>query len=358
MRDLADIFAQLGMSQYFGVFVQEGFDSWDTILDITESDLDTLGVKLGHRRKLQRRIADARGLSPNAILPWTPTSQSAEEAKPDSTRLVTTVSGPATSREGTATKRKYRRHPKPDKNAPEKPPSAYVLFSNISNVSVRLEIREDLKGQTLSFTEIAKLVGENWQALPQGERERLEDQAQQAKDRYNQQLAAYKKTAEHRKYSQYLQEFKKKQLQTNQSQAYEFTCTPSLSDMLDNHNRAEDAVSDTYSTGTENQRQPATGFDMMLRTSRASVSSMHLDGSPVSMTSPELQASELVPAKDVGMPIKSLLSTNTTDSMYDLPRCAQTSRKLRHAPATPELTSPQRHAPWRMGDMVGLKVGG
>lgn len=39
MRDLADIFAQLGMSQYFGAFVQEGFDSWDTILDITESDL-------------------------------------------------------------------------------------------------------------------------------------------------------------------------------------------------------------------------------------------------------------------------------------------------------------------------------
>lgn len=132
---------------------------------------------------------------------------------------------------------------------------------------------------------------------------------------------------------------------------------PSLSDMLDNRNRADDAVSETYSTGTENQRQAATGFDMMLRTSRASVSSTHFDGSPVSITSPELQASELAPAKDVGMPIKSLLSTNTTDPMYDLPVCAQTSRKLRHVPVSPELASPQRHAPWRMGDMVGLKVG-
>ena len=27
-------------------------------------------------------------------------------------------------------KRKYRRHPKPDENAPERPPSAYVIFSN------------------------------------------------------------------------------------------------------------------------------------------------------------------------------------------------------------------------------------
>lgn len=27
-------------------------------------------------------------------------------------------------------KRKYRRHPKADENAPERPPSAYVIFSN------------------------------------------------------------------------------------------------------------------------------------------------------------------------------------------------------------------------------------
>ncbi len=74
----------------------------------------------------------------------------------------------------------------------------------------RAEMREDLKGRNLTFTEIAKLVGENWQNLTQPEKERFEAQAQAAKDRYHQELAAYKKTAEHRRYSQYLEEFRAK----------------------------------------------------------------------------------------------------------------------------------------------------
>jgi hypothetical protein len=36
---LAEVFSELGMSQYLGAFLHEGFDSWGTILDITESDL-------------------------------------------------------------------------------------------------------------------------------------------------------------------------------------------------------------------------------------------------------------------------------------------------------------------------------
>jgi hypothetical protein len=48
--DLESIFAELGLSQYLGSFIEQGFDEWDIILDIQESDLDALGVKLGHRR--------------------------------------------------------------------------------------------------------------------------------------------------------------------------------------------------------------------------------------------------------------------------------------------------------------------
>ena len=55
MTDLADIFAELGISHYLHDFLEQGFDTWETILDITESDFDALGVKLGHRRKLQRK---------------------------------------------------------------------------------------------------------------------------------------------------------------------------------------------------------------------------------------------------------------------------------------------------------------
>lgn len=50
MSELKERLALLGLSQYREVFLSEGFDTWDTILDITESDLNTLNVKLGHRR--------------------------------------------------------------------------------------------------------------------------------------------------------------------------------------------------------------------------------------------------------------------------------------------------------------------
>lgn len=201
-QQLETIFGELGLSQYLNAFLDQGFDSWETILDITESDLDALGVKLGHRRKLQRRIANSRGVAPGVSL--APVSQSnaedarlpdappAEALRPD-TRETTTV---------VITKRKYRRHPKPDPNAPERPPSAYVLFSN--------KKREELKGHSLTFTEIAKLVGVKWQSLTQAEKEVYESQAQVLKDKYHIELAEYKKTEKYREYQTYLKEFKAK----------------------------------------------------------------------------------------------------------------------------------------------------
>ena len=71
-------------------------------------------------------------------------------------------------------------------------------------------MREELKGRNLSFTEIAKLVGENWQNLSAAEKEPFESQAQAIKDKYLSDLASYKKTGEYRKYMAYLQEFKTK----------------------------------------------------------------------------------------------------------------------------------------------------
>lgn len=38
-QPLAVIFGELGISQYHDAFLDQGFDSWETILDITESDL-------------------------------------------------------------------------------------------------------------------------------------------------------------------------------------------------------------------------------------------------------------------------------------------------------------------------------
>ena len=39
MTDLTDILSRLGLAQYLHVFTYEGFETWETLLDITESDL-------------------------------------------------------------------------------------------------------------------------------------------------------------------------------------------------------------------------------------------------------------------------------------------------------------------------------
>lgn len=194
------------MSQYLDVLVVEGFDTWETVLDITESDLNSLNVKLGHRRKLQRAIAESRGQSADRPLPLSLGKGTSIDGSYRSDDSATEGKGrnadpsAAQSTTGTSTKRKYRRHPKPDEHAPERPPSAYVIFSN--------HVRETLKGQELSFTEIAKVVGERWQVLPADRREECERQANTAKEKYYAELAEYKKTSEFEAYQKYLEDFK------------------------------------------------------------------------------------------------------------------------------------------------------
>lgn len=88
---------------------------------------------------------------------------------------------------------------------------AYLTYTNTGLTRyLTAEMRDDLKGRNLTFTEIAKLVGEHWQNLSPTEKEPFESQAQTAKDKYNNELADYKKTPQHKKYMQYLQEFKAK----------------------------------------------------------------------------------------------------------------------------------------------------
>lgn len=71
-------------------------------------------------------------------------------------------------------------------------------------------MRDKLKGQDLSFTEIAKIVGERWQVLASHEKEPCERQAQKLKERYYVDLIEYKKTPQYAQYQEYLAEFKAK----------------------------------------------------------------------------------------------------------------------------------------------------
>lgn len=103
-----------------------------------------------------------------------------------------------------------------------------------SELIISTEMRLDLKGRNLSFTEIAKLVGENWQNLPRSEKEPYETQALQLKEMYNAELMDYKKTENYRKYSEYLMEFKEKQASLQQGR-YSIHCShwPTCSPLTD-----------------------------------------------------------------------------------------------------------------------------
>jgi hypothetical protein len=51
------VLESLGISQYTDILAKHGFTSWKSMLNIREDDFEKLGVKRGHRRKLQRQIA-------------------------------------------------------------------------------------------------------------------------------------------------------------------------------------------------------------------------------------------------------------------------------------------------------------
>lgn len=72
------------------------------------------------------------------------------------------------------------------------------------------EVRDNLKPDNLSFTEIAKRVGEMWQALGPEEREPYEAQAGLAKEEYLIELTQYKQTSNYKEYAEYLADFKAK----------------------------------------------------------------------------------------------------------------------------------------------------
>ena len=198
MADLELTLAWLEMPQYLDRLVRAGFESWETMLEITEQDLESLHVELGHRRILQREIANTRRLSRNPAFVTPQYDIPFTGKKPKS--LSRSASTKEDVSETVPEKRGYRHHPKPDANAPERPYSAYVLFSN--------KMREDLKDQSLSFTEISRRVGDRWQTMPHGEKEFWKQKPAAPWVKFKSDLAEYQKTENYREYLEYLIEFK------------------------------------------------------------------------------------------------------------------------------------------------------
>ena len=65
MQQIADWLEKLGMSEYAQRFAENAID-FTVLSDLTDQDLEKLGVLLGHRRKLLRAIADLEGIEKGA----------------------------------------------------------------------------------------------------------------------------------------------------------------------------------------------------------------------------------------------------------------------------------------------------
>ncbi|KAH8723444.1 hypothetical protein GQ44DRAFT_741056 [Phaeosphaeriaceae sp. PMI808] len=200
MPELSGALERLGLAEYLQTLTENGFHNWETVLDITEEDLTALNFKLGHRRALQREIATYRGL---------PLSLSLEPETPSNEPISLSTSALETLTRQTTTppreKRRYRRHPKADENAPKKPKTAYVNFAD--------QLRTDPEVSQLSFVNIAREVGRRWQDLPAEQKRVWESNAARAMQEYEAQMDEYKRTDSWRKYQLYLNNFKLQQSQ-------------------------------------------------------------------------------------------------------------------------------------------------
>jgi class 3 adenylate cyclase len=78
---IAEWLGSLGLSEYGQRFAENGIDT-DVLPDLTDQDLEKLGVLLGHRRKMLRAIGQLSGASPPSAAPQ---PAPAPEQKPQDT---------------------------------------------------------------------------------------------------------------------------------------------------------------------------------------------------------------------------------------------------------------------------------
>jgi hypothetical protein len=199
--ELSTALARLGLSQYEDRLQENGFENWETVTAIMETDMAKMNFKRGDRRRLQRAIREyssasaAHRVYEAENFPLPSEGLPAVEEHSEVTRQPLQQSTRAT--------RPYRRHPRPDPNAPHKPKTAYVLFSE--------HVRQDPALSRSSFTEIAKEAGKRWRELSHEERTIIwETPAADRLQDYRKELERYKQTKKCRSYQTYLEGFKQR----------------------------------------------------------------------------------------------------------------------------------------------------
>jgi hypothetical protein len=199
--ELGTAFARLGLSQYMERLQENGFEDWETVAAITETDMAELNFKRGDRRKLQQAIREySSSDAPHGAYEARKFPLSSEGLPADGEHSKVT---PRSPQQAARTTRPYRRHPRPDPNAPHKPRTAYVLFGE--------HVRQDPALSHSSFIEIAKETGKRWKELSQEERAVIwETPAADRLQDYKKELDRYKQTENYQSYQTYLEGFEQK----------------------------------------------------------------------------------------------------------------------------------------------------
>jgi hypothetical protein len=196
--ELGAALARVGLSQYEERLKENGFETWGRVTAITEADMAEMEFKLGDRRKLQRAIREnSRSMASQedraTNLSLSSTGLSAVGAHSEDTS--------SSSQQSARPTRRYRRHPRPDPHAPDRPKSAYIVFGE--------HVRQNPALRALSFAELAKETGKRWGELPHEERVSIwERPAVDRLQRYKEELDRYRLTENYRSYQRYLERFK------------------------------------------------------------------------------------------------------------------------------------------------------
>jgi class 3 adenylate cyclase len=89
--NVAHLLQQLDLVQYASVFAENGIDE-EVLLELTDADLEKLGVALGHRKKLLKAIASLCAGEPISTAPRTPATQRSipapEQSEPERRQLT------------------------------------------------------------------------------------------------------------------------------------------------------------------------------------------------------------------------------------------------------------------------------
>jgi hypothetical protein len=186
--ELHAILKDLDLQQYFNDLVEQGFDTWNNFINIKESDMILLKIKLGHRRKLQREIFRRQGHDDNGVL----SGSLAASPRPNERN-----SGADCNIQGSHAKRRYKRRTPRDPNAPTRPDTAYVAYAKAQ--------RQDPEVASLSFVEIAQLVGDRWTHLSKNSKDPWIHKAEVEREEYKSAVVDYRQTEAYQQYCENIQ---------------------------------------------------------------------------------------------------------------------------------------------------------